>query len=297
MPKKSIIQKASELEEVAFAPTGIDKLDAICGGGFPVGRMVTIAGMYSSGKTSLALHLIAQYQKRGWPCVYLDAEQSFNPAYSARFGVELDKLRVVIPDYAEEGLDAVAGLLEANKAKFIVVDSVAALSARAEVEASYEAAQMSLQARFMSRALRKLVPLVKQKDAILVWINQLRQNIMGGSWEPYYETGGMALKFYTSLNLRLTKKNALKQDGRLVGYGIQVKVKKNKVGEPEGEAMVNLMLAGSFHGETSVLEKGLERGLITRKGAWYYWGETQLGRGQEEAEAALTEEMVAEIKQ
>jgi len=286
-PKNSKVILASEIPPVQWMSSGIETLDKATGGGLPLGRMITISGLQSSAKTSLALFLIAQAQKKGVACLFVDAEHSFNPAYSAKLGVNLKALGIVIPNYAEEALEAAEEQIRGNKAKLIVVDSVAALSARAEVEAAYEGAQMALQARFMSRALRKLTPLIAEKKAVFVWINQLRQNIMGGYASSYIETGGMALKFYSSLSLRLKRVETLRVDDRVAGLIIEALVQKNKVGVPEEKARIELRFDSGFTGEIDRLENMLTSGEVEQRGRTYFLGEEKLGVGWEAASQAL----------
>lgn len=291
---KDIITKASDIDDVEWISTGIEPLDYIIGKGLPRGRMVTIKGLSSVTKTSLALTIIASAQKQGIPCVFVDAELALSLPQAEMLGVNLEELIVIRPDTAEEALDALEEML--TEEMLVVVDSVAALSARAEMEADMGSQGMALQARIITRALRKLTPLVSRTNSTIIWINQLRMNITGGQYSPYTETGGMALKFFTSVAIEVKKLGFLKSSDKVVGISVLIKVVKNKVGFPNRECKLDFGFDSGFHGESNWFEIGVDKGLITIDGRTYYFKDKKLDVGQQKAKQALTKEMIQEIK-
>ena len=295
---RDLIKKASEMAEVTFTPTGIPPLDFAMGGGLPQGRMISIKGQPSATKTSLALTMIASAQKQGINCVFVDAEWALLPKYAESLGVDLDKLLVIAPNTAEEAIDAVEVLIrDEARPSLVVVDSVSALSAKAESEADIEKQGMALQARVITRALRKLTPITSSTNSTIVWINQLRQNLLGGQYNPYIETGGMALKFFTSVALEVKRKTGIEKDGKIAGYGIEIKVTKNKLGPPARSCELKFFFDSGFYCPRTVwVDIGQELGLITRSGNSYSFKEEKLGIGKDASTELLTDKMIDEIK-
>lgn len=284
--------------KIEVMPTGLMNLDNVLGcGGFPKGRIVTISGLQSTSKTSLCLHLIGKLQKEGVKCCFVDAEYSLNLDHARAMGVDVDTLLIIEPETGEQAFEAIENVLREGLATFIVIDSASALSSKAEMEAETGKPTMGGQARLISQGLRKLVGLVSRKKAVLVFINQLRMNIMGGQYNPYIETGGMALKFYTSVALQLHKSKSIEKSGDTIGYVIRVVVKKNKVGAPGGETEITLMFETGFSEEADIIELALAKGLITRKGNTLIYGETKLGVGSKVALTFLQDhpELIEEI--
>ena len=291
---KEVVSRASEIDDIEWFSTGIEPLDYVIGKGLPKGRMVSFKGLSSVTKTSLALAVIASAQKQGIPCVFVDAELALSLHPAKMLGVDLEELIVIRPDTAEEALDALEEMI--TEEMLVVVDSVAALSAKAEMEADMGSQGMALQARIVTRALRKLSPLVSRTNSTIIWINQLRMNITGGQYSPYTETGGMALKFFTSVALEIKKKGDLKSSDKVVGIAVAIKAVKNKVGIPSRECKLDFLFDSGFHGESNWFEIGVDKGLITMEGRTYYFKDQKLDIGQQKAKQALTKEMVEEIK-
>jgi recombination protein RecA len=288
-----------EEQKVEALPTGILPLDTVIGiGGLPKGRIIEIHGLQSSGKTSLCMQIISQYQKRGLNCAYVDAEYSFNFDHAHTFGVDTDNLLLLQPDCGEEAFEAMEQLVRNKTAQVIVVDSVPALVPRPEAEAEIGKPTMGGQARLMAQGLRKLIGPINKNGAIIIFINQLRQNIMGGQYDPYTLPGGMALRFYSSVMLELKKDKAIVSGETLLGYEIRVRVKKNKVGTPAGECMIHLMFKDGFSAEADVLEAAEKLEIITRAGNTFYFGETKLGVGLNRVRTFLKDnpEIMAQIQ-
>lgn len=301
----NIIFKGKDIRgrKIEVLPTGLLNLDeALSCGGMPRGRIVTISGLQSTSKTSLCLSLIAKYQKEGVRCCFVDAEYSLSLPYAEGLGVDTDELLIVEPETGEQAFEAIESVLRDNLADFIVVDSTSALVSKAEMEAETGKPTMGGQARLISQGLRKIIGLLSKKKATLVFINQLRMNIMGGQYDPYVEAGGIALKFYTSIALRLSRDKALMDGEKLVGYGIKVKVIKNKCGLPGGEAIIQLIFKSGFSEEASILDIGLTRNIIMRKGNSYFYKEQLLGKSRKIAQEFLSSDdptinkIVAEIQ-
>lgn len=290
---KKIIHKASDMEEVSWLSTGVDAIDFIIGGGLPKGRMVSIKGFQSASKTTLSLAIIAEAQKNNVPCVFVDAEWSLNLTHAQTMGVDLDKLTVISSDTAEEAIEAIEEVLDDNM--LVVVDSVAALSARAEAEATINEPGIALQARLMSRALRRLTPMTAQKSATIVWVNQLRHSL-GVSYTPYSETGGNALKFYSSVSLELKKTGTLKSGDSIIGQEVTVTVVKNKVGKPGGKCILNLIFDEGFSGKVPIIDKALEEGWVTKEGNTYYYEGEKIGVGKDKAEQYINDHLLDKIK-
>lgn len=276
-------------KKIETLPTGLLNLDEALGcGGLPRGKIVTISGLPSTSKTSLCLSLIAKYQKEGIRCCFVDAEYSLSLSYAEALGVNVDELLIIEPETGEQAFEAIESVLRDNLADFVVVDSTSALVSKAEMEAETGKPTMGGQARLISQGLRKVIGLLSKKKATLVFINQLRMNIMGGQYDPYVEAGGIALKFYTSIAMRLHRDKGIIEGEKLVGYTIKVKITKNKCGMPGGEALVQLIFKSGFSEEASIFNIALDRGIIIRKGNSYFYKENMLGKTRKIAQEFLS---------
>jgi len=273
---------------VDVIPTGALSLDLALGvGGLPRGRVTEIFGPESSGKTTLCQHVIAQAQRRGGVAAFVDVEHALEPSYARRCGVNVDDLYVSQPDTGEQALEIAEALVRSGAIDVIVVDSVAALVPRAEIEGEMGDAHMGLQARLMSQALRKLSGAIKQSNAIMIFTNQLRQKIGVMFGNPETTTGGMALKFYASVRLDIRSIEAIKQDGQVVGNRTRVKVKKNKVAPPFREAEFDIMYNEGISREGDILDLAVGMAVVEKRGAFYTWNDTRLGQGRENAKQFL----------
>lgn len=289
---------ASHLEVEAI-PTGSLALDIALGvGGLPRGRVIEIYGPEASGKTTLCQHVIAEAQKRGGICAFIDMEHALDPAYAARCGVDVDNLYISQPDTGEQALEIADALIRSGTMDVVVVDSVAALVPRAEIEGEMGDAHMGLQARLMSQALRKLSGVIKQSNTIMIFTNQLRMKIGVMFGSPETTSGGKALRFYASVRLDMRRIQSLKESGTIVGNRTRVKVKKNKVAPPFTEAEFDIMYNEGISRSGDILDLGVEYGLLEKRGAYYRHGETLLGQGRENAKAYLREnpELANEIE-
>jgi recombination protein RecA len=284
--------------EVDVIPTGSLALDIALGvGGMPRGRVIEVYGPESSGKTTLCQHVIAEAQKRGGICAFIDMEHALDPAYASRCGVDVDNLYISQPDAGEQALEIAEALIRSGTMDVVVVDSVAALVPRAEIEGEMGDAHMGLQARLMSQALRKLSGVIKQTNTVVIFTNQLRMKIGIVFGNPETTSGGNALKFYASLRLDLRRSQALKVAGEVVGNRTRVKVKKNKVAPPFTECEFDIMYDTGISKEGDVLDLAVEYGLVDKRGAFFRYGETLLGQGRENAKTYLLEdpELSAEL--
>jgi recombination protein RecA len=287
--KGSIMRLGSrEKIDVPAIPTGALSLDAALGvGGFPRGRVVEIYGPESSGKTTLALHVIAEAQRRGGMAAFVDAEHALDATYAAKLGVDTDNLLVSQPDSGEQALEIAEVLIRSGAVDVLVVDSVAALVPRAELEGEMGDAQMGLQARLMSQALRKLTAIVSKSGTCLVFINQLREKIGVMFGNPETTTGGRALKFYASVRLDIRRIASLKEGDAVIGSRAKVKVVKNKVAPPFREAEFDILYGEGISREGDLLDLGVEHKVVEKSGAWFAYKGERLGQGRENSRQFL----------
>jgi recombination protein RecA len=276
--------------EVESIPTGSLSLDIALGvGGVPCGRVIEIYGPESSGKTTLCQHIIAEAQKRGGVCAFVDMEHALDPSYAAKCGVDVDNLYVSQPDTGEQALEIAEALIRSGTMDVVVVDSVAALVPRAEIEGEMGDSHMGLQARLMSQALRKLSGVIKQTNTVVIFTNQLRMKIGVMFGNPETTSGGNALKFYASVRLDIRRIQSLKVGGDVVGNRTRVKVKKNKVAPPFTEAEFDIMYNEGISKVGDILDLGVAYDIIDKRGAYFRYGETLLGQGRENAKTFLLE--------
>jgi recombination protein RecA len=280
----------SEVQQVEVIPTGSVALDVALGcGGLPRGRIVEIYGPESSGKTTLTLHAIAEAQRAGGVCAFIDAEHALDTDYARRLGVQLDDLLVSQPDCGEQALEIADTLVRTGAIDLIVVDSVAALTPKAEIEGEMGDAHMGLQARLMSQALRKLTAVISRTRTILVFINQLRQKIGIVYGNPETTTGGQALKFYCSVRLDIRKRKPIKRGEEVVGSEVRVKVVKNKLAPPFREAEFEILYGTGVNKLGELLDTGEKLGLVEKAGTWYSYEGAKLAQGRDKALAHLEE--------
>jgi recombination protein RecA len=287
--KGSIMRLGSrEKIDVPAIPTGSLSLDAALGvGGFPRGRVVEIFGPESSGKTTLALHVISEAQRRGGMAAFVDAEHALDAAYAGKLGVDTDNLLVSQPDCGEQALEITEILVRSGAVDVLVIDSVAALVPRAELEGEMGDAQMGLQARLMSQALRKLTSVVSKSKTCLVFINQLREKIGVMFGNPETTTGGRALKFYASIRIDIRRIASIKEGDEVIGSRAKVKVVKNKVAAPFREAEFDILYGEGISKEGDLLDLGVEHKVIEKSGAWYTFDGERMGQGRENARQFL----------
>src|SRR5512145_824303 len=276
------------IQPIEAIPTGAISIDYALGvGGVPRGRVVEIFGPESSGKTTLALQVIAQAQRTGGVSAFVDAEHALDAVYAQKLGVDLDNLLVSQPDNGEQALEIVEVLIRSNSVDVVVVDSVAALVPKAEIEGEMGEAQMGLQARLMSQALRKLTGVVSKSKTILIFINQLREKIGVMFGNPETTTGGRALKFYASVRVDIRRIGAIKDGEAVVGGRTRAKVVKNKVAPPFSEAEFDMMYGEGISREGDLLDQGVLRNIVEKSGTWFSYGGERLGQGRENAKGFL----------
>jgi recombination protein RecA len=298
--KGSIMRMDSQaVQDVQVASTGSLGLDIALGvGGLPRGRVVEIYGPESSGKTTLTLSVIAQVQKSGGTAAFIDAENALDPQYAAKLGVKTDELLISQPDTGEQALEIADMLVRSGGVDVIVVDSVAALTPKAEIEGEMGEPQMGLQARLMSQALRKLTANIKRTNTLVIFINQIRMKIGVMFGNPETTTGGNALKFYASARLDIRRIGAIKKGDEVIGSETRVKVVKNKVAPPFREAIFDILYGKGISREGEIIELGVNCGIVDKSGAWYGYKKDRIGQGKDNAREYLEEhpELAAEIE-
>ena len=289
--KGSIMKMGDDnVQEVEVIPTGSIALNAALGvGGYPKGRIIEIYGPESSGKTTLAIHAIAEAQKAGGIAAFIDAEHAFDRFYAAKLGVDVDNLWISQPDNGEQALEIAEQLIRSSAIDIIVIDSVAALTPKAEIEGDMGDNKVGLQARLMSQALRKLTSAISKTNTTCIFINQLRDKIGVMFGNPETTTGGNALKFYSSVRLDVRRIESLKQGGEIVGNRTRIKVVKNKVAPPFKEAEFDIMFGEGISKEGDILDLASELGIVNKSGAWYAYNGDKIGQGRENAKTYLKE--------
>ncbi|TCS76253.1 recombinase RecA [Effusibacillus lacus] len=280
--------EAANVMNVETISSGSLALDIALGvGGFPRGRIVEVYGPESSGKTTVTLHAIAEVQKRGGQAAFIDAEHALDPIYAQKLGVNIDELLIAQPDTGEQALEIAEALVRSGAVDIIVIDSVAALVPKAEIEGEMGDSHVGLQARLMSQALRKLSGAISKSKTIAIFINQIREKVGVMFGNPETTTGGRALKFYSSIRLEVRRAEALKQGNDLVGNRTKIKVVKNKVAPPFKSVDVDIMFGEGISREGTIIDMGTELDIIAKSGAWYSFEEERLGQGRENAKQFL----------
>ena len=289
--------KAMEIEAI---PTGALSLDMALGiGGVPRGRIIEVFGPESSGKTTLALHVVAEAQKMGGEAAFIDAEHALDPVYAKKLGVDIDNLIVSQPDTGEQALEITESLIRSGALDVIVVDSVAALVPKAEIDGDMGDSHMGLQARLMSQALRKLAGAINKTKTVLIFINQFREKIGVMFGNPETTTGGRALKFYASVRLDIRKIENIKQDGEVKGNRVRVKVIKNKVAPPFREAEFDIVYGEGISKAGNILDMAVNMDIIEKSGSWFSYDGNRIGQGRENVKKYLKEnpEILADVEQ
>ena len=275
---------------VETIPTGSLSLDLALGlGGVPKGRIVEIYGPESSGKTTVALHMIAEVQKRGGIAGFIDAEHALDPVYAKNIGVDIDELYISQPDSGDQALEITETMVRSGAMDIIVVDSVAALVPKQEIEGDMGDSHVGLQARLMSQALRKLTPVISKSNCVVIFINQLREKVGVMFGNPETTTGGRALKFYSSVRMDVRRIETLKQSGEMVGNRTRVKIVKNKIAPPFKEAEFDIMFGKGISKEGDILDLAVNLGLVNKSGAWFSCNGDKIGQGRENAKLFLKE--------
>ena len=289
---KGSVMKLGEFKamEVEAIPTGALSLDIALGiGGVPRGRIIEVFGPESSGKTTLALHIVAEAQKIGGEAAFIDAEHALDPVYAKKLGVDIDNLIVSQPDTGEQALEITEALVRSGALDVVVVDSVAALVPKAEIDGEMGDSHMGLQARLMSQALRKLAGAINKSKTVLIFINQLREKIGVMFGNPETTTGGRALKFYASVRMDIRKTEMLKQDGQVIGNRVRVKVIKNKVAPPFREAEFDVMYGKGISKVGNILDMAVNLDIVEKSGAWFSYNGQRISQGRENAKRYLEE--------
>ena len=286
--------------QVETVPTGSLSLDIALGmGGVPKGRIVEIYGPESSGKTTVALHMIAEVQKRGGIAGFIDAEHALDPVYAKNIGVDIDELYISQPDSGDQALEITETMVRSGAIDIIVVDSVAALVPKQEIEGDMGDSHVGLQARLMSQALRKLTPVISKSNCVVIFINQLREKVGVMFGNPETTTGGRALKFYASVRMDVRRIETLKQGGEMVGNRVRVKIVKNKIAPPFKEAEFDIMFGKGISREGDILDLAANVDVINKSGAWYAYNGEKIGQGRENAKTYLAShpEIMEEVEE
>lgn len=284
---------------IETTPTGSISLDIALGlGGIPKGRIVEVYGPESSGKTTVALHMVAEVQKRGGIAGFIDAEHALDPVYAKNIGVDIDNLYISQPDNGEQALEITETMVRSGAVDIVIVDSVAALVPKAEIDGDMGDSHVGLQARLMSQALRKLTAVISKSNCIVIFINQLREKVGVMFGSPETTTGGRALKFYSSIRLDVRRIEALKLGGDIVGNRTRIKVVKNKIAPPFKEAEFDIMFGKGISREGDILDLAANEGIVVKSGAWYAYNDAKIGQGRENAKVFLKEnpEILEEIE-
>jgi len=289
--KGSIMKLGEEkIEDIAVISTGSIGLNAALGvGGYPRGRVIEIYGPESSGKTTIAIHAIAEAQKNGGIAAFIDAEHAFDRFYAEKLGVDVENLWISQPDSGEQALEITEQLIRSSAVDIVVIDSVAALTPKAELEGEMGDSKMGLQARLMSQALRKLTATISKTNTTCIFINQLRDKIGVSFGNPETTTGGNALKFYASVRLDIRKTGTLKNGDEAIGNQVRVKVVKNKVAPPFRKAEFDLMFGEGISHAGEIVDLGVELNIIKKSGSWYSYGDTKLGQGRDAAKQCIND--------
>ncbi|MGI6423067.1 MAG: recombinase RecA [Candidatus Dojkabacteria bacterium] len=290
---KGSIMKLGSKERVVVdvIPTGALSLDLALGiGGIPKGRIIEIYGPESSGKTTLSIHILTEAQKRGEAVAFIDAEHAFDPVYAQNIGLNIDELYISQPDFGEQALEILETLVRSAAFGVIVVDSVAALTPRAEIEGDMGDSHMGLQARLMSQALRKLTAITGKTGTTIIFLNQLRMKIGVMFGNPETTTGGNALKFYSSIRMDIRQRDKIMKDGHVIGHSRVVKVVKNKMAPPFKEATFDMIYPKGIDKESSILDAALQLGIVEKSGAWFKYKDQQLAQGKDSTVALLRED-------
>lgn len=292
--------EASAAMNIETVSTGSLALDIALGvGGLPRGRIIEVYGPESSGKTTVALHCVAEVQRRGGQAAFIDAEHALDPLYASKLGVNIDELLISQPDTGEQALEIAEALVRSGAVEIIVIDSVAALVPKNELEGDMGDSHVGLQARLMSQALRKLAGAISKSKTITVFINQVREKIGVMFGNPETTTGGRALKFYSTVRIEVRRAEAIKQGNDIVGNRVRIKVVKNKVAPPFKQAEVDMMFGEGISREGSIIDIGAEIDVVQKSGAWYSYGDERIGQGRENAKQYLKDhpEMTEQIDQ
>lgn len=273
---------------IETVPTGSLSLDIALGlGGVPKGRVIEVYGPESSGKTTVALHMVAEVQKRGGIAGFIDAEHALDPVYAKSIGVDIDNLYISQPDNGEQGLEITETMVRSGAVDIVIVDSVAALVPKAEIDGEMGDTHVGLQARLMSQALRKLTAVISKSNCTVIFINQLREKVGVMFGSPETTTGGRALKFYASVRLDVRRIETLKQGGEMIGNRVRIKVVKNKIAPPFKEAEFDIMFGQGISKEGDVLDLAAKENIVEKSGAWYAYGGAKIGQGRENAKIYL----------
>jgi recombination protein RecA len=303
---KGVVMKLGDkvVEDIASIPTGSINLDLALGiGGYPRGRVVEIYGPESSGKTTLTIHAIAEVQKQGGVAAFIDAEHAFDSSYAAALGVDIDNLYISQPDNGEQALEIADHLISSGAVDLVVVDSVAALTPKSEIEGEMGDSKMGLHARLMSQALRKLTATISKTNCTVIFINQIRMKIGVMFGNPETTTGGNALKFYSSVRLDIRRIGAIKNGEDIIGNRTRVKVVKNKVAPPFRKVEFDIMFGAGISRSGEVLDKAVDLDIVKKAGSWFSYGDTKLGQGRDAVKQMiadnpeLSEEIETKIKE